>query len=408
MRYLTAGESHGPCLTAIIEGMPANVAISRATINENLARRQQGYGRGGRMQIEKDQAEILSGVRHGKTLGSPITLQIKNKDWQNWQQLMSPDFHGEIIDNTDQKEGNGLPKEIDKVVTKPRPGHADLSGAIKYRHGDIRNVLERASARETAIRVAVGSVAKALLEALEIQVVGHVVAIGNITAEKSITNGENLSIKQAQALRDQISSSPVMCLDETKAKEMMAAIDLAKKEGDSIGGIVEVIVLNAPPGLGSYTHWDRKLDAKIAFGLMGIQAIKGVEFGLGFEAAQLFGSQVHDSIFYNQERGFYRKSNGAGGIEGGMSNGEPIIVRAAMKPIPTLYKPLHSVDMQTKEPCLASVERSDVCAVPACSAVAEAVVAWEIAVAILEKFGCDSLTELQNNMQRFYQYLGEL
>jgi chorismate synthase len=374
------------------------------------------------MKIEKDQVEILSGIRHGQTLGSPITLQIANKDWKNWQEIMSPDKEtitegkkftpiGESKDNLAEDSGE-LPKEIDKIVTKARPGHADLSGAFKYRHHeDMRNVLERASARETAARVAVGSIAKALLESIGVTIFSQVVNIGGVDANSLINYlGElkDYPADKKEELAHQINKSPVFCLDDQRSAEMISAIDKAKQEGDSLGGIVEVVVLNAPPGLGSYVHWDRKLDAKIAYGLTGIQAIKGVEFGLGFKGAYLPGSQVHDQIYYNNSKGFFRETNGAGGIEGGMSNGEPIVVRAIMKPIPTLYKPLASVDIKSKEPSLASVERSDICAVPACSVVAEAVVAWEIAQAVVEKFGGDSLAEIISNLTNYQNWLKEV
>jgi chorismate synthase len=377
------------------------------------------------MKIEKDQAEILSGIRHGQTLGSPITLQIVNRDWKNWQEIMSPDKEalttvelpartGQLKDNP-VEAGVELPKEIDQVVTKPRPGHADLSGAFKYRHHeDMRNVLERASARETAARVAVGAVAKALLASIGIAVISHVVNIGGVAAGSLLDYlGELGELSEwaddkSTELLHKIKQSPVFCLEEEKAKAMMAAIDRAKQEGDSLGGIVEVVVLNMPPGLGSYVHWDKKLDARIAYGLTSIQAVKAVEFGLGFDVASQPGSKVHDQIYHHCSKGFYRKTNGAGGIEGGMSNGEPIIVRAAMKPIPTLYQPLASVDIRTKEASLASVERSDICAVPACSVVAEAVVAWEIAQAVVEKFGGDNLAEITYSLANYRNWLKEV
>ena len=397
IRYLTAGESHGKCLTAIIEGMPAQINISKEKIDKDLFRRQQGYGRGGRMQIERDQVDILSGIRHGKTMGSPITLQIANRDWENWEKTMSP---------TEEP----LEIELDRKVVKPRPGHADLSGAFKYRHMDMRNVLERASARETAIRVAVGSAAKQLLEELGIGLLGYVVNIGGVSSPGLIDKREDreLSLDYINQMKDIIAASPCMCIDSSSEKEMISAIEKARASGDSLGGIVEVVAIKLPPGIGSYVHWDRKLDAKLAYQLMSIQAIKGVEFGLGFSAANLPGSQVHDSIYYEQPQGFYRQTNGAGGVEGGMTNGEPLVVRAAMKPIPTLYKPLNSVEMTTKKPVIAAVERSDTCAVPACSVVAESVVAWVLAEAIVEKFGGDSLDELKGNLQAYLKYLGEV
>lgn len=388
-RYLTAGESHGPQLTAIIEGLPAGVAICADGINRDLARRQQGYGRGGRMKIETDTAEILSGVRWGETLGSPLTLVVKNRDWENWNGKMSP-----LREDRDDSF----------AVTRPRPGHADLTGALKYDHADIRNVLERSSARETAVRVAVGAVAKQLLGEFGIRIGGFVTRIGKVSAQSPGGSLEELWLTAA--------GSELFCCDRSLDEPMKRAIDAAKETGDTLGGVVDVQVTGCPPGLGSYTHWDRKLDARLAMALMSIQAIKGVEVGLGFGVADRPGSQVHDEIFQDAVRlesgcvtSYFRGSNNAGGIEGGMSNGEPIMVRAAMKPIPTLYKPLRSVDMRTHEPFEAAVERSDSCAVPAALVVAEAVVAVEIAVAFLEKFAGDSLTEIRRNFNGYCQQL---
>jgi len=386
-RYLTAGESHGPQLTAIVEGLPAGVAILAAGINRELARRQQGYGRGGRMKIETDTVEILSGVRWGETLGSPLTLAVKNRDWENWSVKMS-----------------SLPEDRDEsiAVTRPRPGHADLTGALKYDLEDVRNVLERSSARETAARVAVGAVAKQVLGEFGIHVGGFVTGIGGISAHPPALPFDKLWQTAAE--------SELFCCDRSADEPMKKAIDAAKAAGDTLGGVFEVQVVGCPPGLGSYTHWDRKLDARLAMALMSLQALKGVEVGLGFGVAERPGSQVHDEIFRDEARlesgsmtSYYRRSNNAGGIEGGMSNGEPIVVRAAMKPIPTLYKPLRSVDMRTHEPFEAAVERSDTCAVPAALVVAEAVVAIEIAAAFLEKFGGDSLTEVRRNFQGYCQ-----
>jgi chorismate synthase len=381
LRYLTAGESHGPQLTAIIEGMPAGVPISADSINRELFRRQQGYGRGGRMKIESDTIEILSGVRWGETIGSPVTLVVKNRDWANWQEKMSP-----------------LPEHRDdsQAVTRPRPGHADLSGVLKYDHQDARNVLERSSARETAVRVAVGAVAKQFLGAFGIRVGGYVTEIGGVAALTP-----DLPIDERWALA---AESELYCCDLAVEAAIKGAIDSAKADGDTLGGVLEVQVLGCPPGLGSYVQWDRKLDARLAMALMSIQAIKGVGVGIGFEAARRPGSKVHDEIFRDSARpeqgatgAYYHVTNNAGGIEGGMSNGEPILLRAAMKPIPTLYKPLRSVDLRSHEPFEAAVERSDTCAVPAALVVAEAVVAMEIANAFLEKFGGDSLTEIRRN-----------
>jgi chorismate synthase len=389
LRYLTAGESHGPQLTAILEGVPADLELAEELINADLARRQSGYGRGGRMKIEKDTAEILSGVRWGKTIGSPITLGIKNRDWINWQEKMSPlEIHRD-----------------DKIrVTRSRPGHADLAGALKYKQHDVRNILERSSARETAVRVAVGSVAKAFLTRFGITVWGFVAELGGIKADRP-----NLSV---QALQELAVKSDLFTFDCDAELEMKTLIDTMKDAGDTLGGIVEVVVSGVPVGLGSHVQWDRKLDARLAMAVMSIQAIKGVEIGLGFESARSPGSKVHDAIYYDSSRislgestGFYRKTNNAGGIEGGISNGEEITVRAAMKPIPTLYTPLKSVDIVTKEPFEAAVERSDVCAVPAASVVAEAVVAIEIANAFMEKFGGDSMDEIWHNYEGFNDYL---
>ncbi len=389
-RYLTAGESHGPQLTAIIEGLPSGVTLTEEQINVDLGRRMEGYGRGDRMKIEKDTVRILSGVRWGETLGSPVTLVVNNRDWPNWEEKMSvrPEFRDDSI-----------------AVTRPRPGHADLSGAMKYHHSDVRNILERSSARETAVRVAVGGVAKAFLAEFNIQVAGVVAAIGWIESRR-----EELPFGE---LRRRAAVSELSTWDPEAEVEMKRAIDAAQSAGDTLGGIIEIHVTNVPPGLGSYAQWDRKLDGRLAHALMSIQAIKGVECGIGFEASRLPGSKVHDEIFYDAARGatamsgFYRQSNRAGGLEGGMSNGEEIVVRAAMKPIPTLYTPLRSVDLVTKEPFEATVERSDTCAVPAAAVVAEAVVAIEIATAFLEKFGGDSLTEIRKNYDSYRAWLKE-
>ncbi|MFA7060487.1 MAG: chorismate synthase [Pedobacter sp.] len=389
LRYLTAGESHGPQLTAIIEGMPAGVPLVVETINLDLSRRQQGYGRGGRMKIEKDTADILSGVRWGTTLASPITLAVKNRDWENWLEKMSP---------------LSLYRDDSLAVTRPRPGHADLTGALKYDHADVRNILERSSARETAVRVAVGAVAKSLLRAFDIYVGGFVTEVGGVIAAHP-----DLPLEQ---LWQMAAESELFCCDASAELEMKRMIDAAQFSGDTLGGVVEVHVLGTPPGLGSYVHWDRKLDARLSMALMSIQAIKGVEVGIGFDAARLPGSKVHDEIFWDTTRledgaasAYYRASNNAGGIEGGMSNGEPIILRAAMKPIPTLYKPLRSVDMRTHEPFEATVERSDTCAVPAALVVAEAVVAIEIANMFLDKFGGDSLHEIRRNYEGYREQM---
>jgi chorismate synthase len=385
MRFLTAGESHGPGLSAIIEGLPANLPVSSERVNQDLARRQQGHGRGGRMKIETDRVKILSGTRFGRTLGSPLMLQIANKDFENWRGRMDP-------------EGNE-PANLD-VVTRPRPGHADLTGALKYHLNDVRDVLERASARETAARVAVGAVAKELLLAFGIRVFSQVCAIGDVAAP-------TLAPDELHKRYLEVEASPVRCADKKAEQAMKDTIDRAKAAGDSLGGVFEVIVMNVPPGLGSYVHWDRKLDGRLAGAFMSIQAIKGVEIGGGFGLASRPGSEVHDEIGYRDESGYYRMSNRAGGIEGGMSNGEPVVIRAAMKPIPTLYQPLKSVDMRDHQAFAATVERSDACAVPAAAVVGEAVAAWEIALALREKLGGDSLEEMTANLKHYQQLLAQ-
>ncbi|MED0990954.1 chorismate synthase [Bacillus nitratireducens] len=386
MRYITAGESHGPQLTTILEGVPAGLSLVANDINEELARRQKGYGRGRRMQIEKDQVQIVSGVRHGKTMGSPIALVVENRDFTHWTKVMGAE------PLTEQEE-----KEMKRQVTKPRPGHADLNGAIKYGHRDMRNVLERSSARETTVRVAAGAVAKRILAELGIQVAGHVIEIGGVQAE-------NITYNSIAELQSTTEASPVRCLDEEAGKKMMQAIDDAKANGDSIGGIVEVVVEGMPIGVGSYVHYDRKLDAKLAAAIMSINAFKGVEIGIGFEAAHRPGSEVHDEILWDEVQGYRRKTNNAGGVEGGMTTGMPVIVRGVMKPIPTLYKPLQSIDIDTKEPFTASIERSDSCAVPAASVVAEAVVAWELATALIEQFGLDRIDLIRENIEKHNKY----
>ncbi|MBX5437389.1 MAG: chorismate synthase [Alicyclobacillaceae bacterium] len=370
MRYLTAGESHGPELTVIVEGFPSNLEVSLDAINEQLRRRQQGYGRGRRMQIESDQVEITSGIRFGRTLGSPITMHIQNRDFKNW---------------TDRMAVFGDPPDSLKRVTRPRPGHADLAGAIKYDHEDIRNVLERASARNTATMVAAGALARQLLEHFGIHITAHVVEIGGERAESVPADWDEL-VARADA-------SAVRTADLDAERRMVAKIDEAKERGDTVGGVFEVIVRGCPVGLGSHVHPDRRLDGRLAGAVMSIQAVKGVEIGLGFDAAHRFGSQVHDAILHDGSR-YLRPTNGAGGLEGGMTNGEDIVLRAVMKPISTLYTPLMSVDMATKAPEPAAVERSDYCAVPAASVVGENVVAWVIAEAFVEKFSGDSVEQI--------------
>ncbi|WP_086351121.1 chorismate synthase [Candidatus Enterococcus clewellii] len=384
MRFITAGESHGPELTAIIEGLPAGLPLSADDINSELSRRQTGYGRGGRMKIETDRVRITSGVRHGKTLGSPVTMIVENNDWKNWQSVMS-------VEEVSEKEKNI------RRVNKPRPGHADLVGGIKYGHEDLRNVLERSSARETTMRVAIGAVAKKLLKELDMEVAGHVVVLGGIQA----TIPDNLTVSE---IREKSEQSEVRVVDPTVEEKIKALIDETKKNGDTIGGVVEVVVGGVPVGLGSYTQWDRKLDAKIAQAVVSINAFKGVEFGIGFEMAHRPGSKVMDEIVWDEQRGYTRTSNNLGGFEGGMTNGMPVIVRGVMKPIPTLYKPLQSVNIDTKEAYKASVERSDSTAVPAASVVCEAVVATEIAQAVLEKFDSDSFDQMKADVQAYRLY----
>src|SRR6059036_2134351 len=382
-RFLTAGESHGEALTAVIDGVPAGLPLTEADINGDLARRQRGYGRGGRMKIERDQVHVLSGVRWGATLGSPITLSIANRDWENWKATM----------------GVAVPEAgtAKKEVTRPRPGHADLAGAMKYGHRDIRNVLERSSARETTARVAVAGVAKRLLSEFGISIVSHVTEIGGVRVGSLELPWEEI--------RRRAEASEVRCADPTAERAMIDAIDHAKAGGDTLGGVFEVVALGCPVGLGSYVQWDRKLDGLLAQAFCSIHAIKGAEIGLGFEAARRPGSQVHDEILFDADAGFQRASNSAGGLEGGVTNGQPVIVRAAMKPISTLRKPLRSVDTATKEAVEAVVERSDVCAVPAAGVVGEAMMALVLAEAFLEKFGGDGIEEVRRNYQGYLDYL---
>ena len=385
MRYLTAGESHGPRLTAIIEGVPAGLPLTADYINAELKRRQGGYGRGARMKIESDKVEITSGVRHGRTMGGPITLNVTNLDHQKWLDIMN------VADVEDKKKGL-------RKITKPRPGHADLVGGMKYRFDDLRNSLERSSARETTMRVAVGAVAKRLLEEIGVEVASHIVTFGGIDIEVP----ENLTVSE---IKKRARQSEVSIVNSEQEEEIKAYIDQIKKDGDTIGGIVETVVGGVPVGLGSYVQWDRKLDAKIAQGVVSINAFKGVEFGVGFEAGRLKGSQVMDEIIWSKEDGFTRRTNNLGGFEGGMTNGEPIVVRGVMKPIPTLYKPLMSVDIETHEPYKATVERSDPTALPAAGVVMEAVVATVLATEVLEKFSSDNLKELKEAVQQHRDYV---
>ena len=382
IKYLTAGESHGKGLLGIIDNIPAGLEISEDYIAHQLFRRQQGHGRGGRMKIEKDHAEIYTGVRHGKSLGAPIGLILPNKDFENWKKKMSSD---------------PVDVEVTKV-TLPRPGHADLAGVQKYDFDDIRNVLERSSARETAMRVALGSVCRKLLKETGIEVGSRVTQIYTAKDETPIPEGISLGV-----LNDMADKSPVRCLDKNAEKEMITAIDQAKKDGDSVGGIFEIIATGLPYGLGSYTQWDKKLHARVAESIMSVNAFKGIEIGMGFDEAAKLGSNVHDEIGWDQKK-YIRYSNNAGGIEGGMSNAQPIIIRAVMKPIPTLIKPLRSVDIETKEENLAHKERTDSCSVPAASIVAEAMLCIVLADAQLEKFGGDTMEQLKIHINASGKY----
>ncbi len=389
LRYLTAGESHGRGLLTIVEGVPAGLTLKRKDIDAELARRQLGYGRGGRMKIEHDRVQIISGVRGGVTLGSSIGLMIDNRDWDNWRDQMSPD------------------EVTSRRVTRPRPGHADLAGISKYGHRDIRNVLERASARETAARVAAGAVASTLLRQMDLWVLGYVVALGGIDADRGrfdLPSGDPEDMWRGW--RERESESPLRCPDRCAEKEMIACIDRSSEAGDTLGGVIEVSVFGVPPGLGSYSQWDRRLDGALARAVMAVQGIKAVEIGLGSAAAFMPGSEVHDPILPGEGgRSWRRGSNHAGGLEGGVSNGEPLVVRAAMKPIATLGNPLPSIDIRTGKAVQAHHERADVCAVPAAGVVVEAAVAFEVAGAFLEKFGGDSMQEIERNYRGYLEEL---
>ena len=379
-RFLTSGESHGICLNAIIEGVPAGIRIKRAVIDNDLARRQSGYGRGGRMQIEKDTVEIKSGVRFGKTTGAPICLEIKNKDYINWQDVMSVDYleypTEEAVKNIEARS-----------FTRVRPGHADYAGAVKYKLSDLRDVLERSSARKTAIEVAVGSVAKQILREFGVIGFSHVIQIGNVKLD--------FYPKTYTLIKEKAEKSNVMCADDLTADRMRKAIDEAGEEGETLGGKFEVIFGNIPVGLGSYSHWDNALDGRLAQAIMSIPAVKAVEIGAGCDAAHLKGSQMHDEIFVGKNKEIYRQTNNAGGIEGGISNGEAIVIKGTMKPIPTMKKSLATVDLKNMEPASAHFERSDVCAVPACAVVAEARAAIILVDELLTKIGGDSLEEMK-------------
>jgi chorismate synthase len=382
IRFLTAGESHGRAIVCIVEGIPANLEISSDYINKELERRQRGYGRGGRMLIEKDQVQILSGVRFGKTLGSPIAMLISNRDWENWSEKMA--VEGERPSNV-------------PPFTRPRPGHADLVGGIKYNQRDLRNILERASARETTARTAVGAVCKRFLEELGIKIGSYVVSIGACAP----TIEEQDLIRKHQLAEQSLVRFP----DPSKDEEFIKVIDKAREMGESLGGVFEVFAVGVPPGLGSHIQWDKRIDGRIAQAILSIHAIKGVEFGMGFEAGRRFGSEVHDEIGWSEEKGYFRYSNNLGGTEGGITNGMPLLVRAVMKPIPTLTKPLRSVDIETKKEVKAGKERSDVVAVPAASVVAEAMLAIVIADALLEKLGGDFMEEIKRRYEAYLRHV---
>jgi chorismate synthase len=391
LRFTTAGESHGPALISILEGAPAGIPLLKSDIDNDLVRRQQGYGRGRRMQIEKDEVELLSGVRAGHTIGSPIAMLIRNRDWKNWQDIMDP-----APNETD-------PEARRRAVTRPRPGHADLSGMLKYDRDDARDILERASARETTARVAAGAICRKLLSEIGVTVGSHIVELGGVSAE--------ISDELPDDLNEAADSSPLRTLDKKAEAEMIARIDAAKKDGDTLGGVCEVVCRGLPVGLGSHVSWDRKLDARIGAAMMSIPAVKGVGIGIGFEASRLRGSQVHDEILAGPDRkrsgNIERRTNRAGGLEGGMTNGEPLIVRVAMKPISTLMKPLATVEMKTGEAASAVAERSDVTAVPAMGVIAEAMLAFGVAQAAIEKFGGDSLGEMKRNLEGYLARIAE-
>ena len=381
LRFLDAGESHGKCLLGIIEGLPAGLSLSEENINFNLKRRQGGYGRGDRMKIEQDKVEILSGLVEGKTIGSPLGLMIKNKDWENWREKEYP------------------------PLTIPRPGHADFSGAIKYGFENVRKVLERASARQTTMRVAIGSAVSTLLEEFNIEIYSYVLRIGQVKARR-ITSFDS-------KIKTEINKSPVYCIDGIASIGMCREIDRAREKGDTLGGVFEVVIIGVPIGLGSYVQWDRRLDARLTSALMSIPGVKAVEIGKGIEASEKKGSTVHDEIFTQEESEkdsfrYYRKTNRAGGIEGGITNGEKVVIRAYLKPIPTLINPLRSIDFATKKETKAIYQRSDICVVPAASVVGGAAVGWEIAAAFLEKFGGDSLVEIKENYKNYKKRLQKI
>jgi chorismate synthase len=384
LRFETAGESHGECLVATLTGLPAGVPVSIDAVNHELWRRQQGFGRGGRMKIERDSAEIVAGVRHSKTIGSPVGIIIRNNDWQNWTEALP----------VEDSEGA---EDKKKRLTRPRPGHADLAGAIKYNFHDARYVLERASARETTARVAIGALAKALLGEFGIEVRGHVIGVGQERLNRQASWEEIVTLhKKSEVL--------LSCVDGEVEQRMKAVVDEAYKTGDTVGGVFEIVAHNVPPGLGSHITWDTRLDGRLAQAIVSMQAVKGVEIGFAEEGAASFGSKVQDTIHYErEERRFTRGANRAGGIEGGMTNGQDILVRGLLKPISTLRKPLESVDLETREPALAAYERSDVCVVPAAAVIGEAMVALVLAQAFLDKFGGDSLIETRRNFEGYLE-----
>jgi len=383
-RFETAGESHGQCLVATLTGLPAGIPVSLEFINRQMWRRQQGFGRGGRMKIETDQVEIVAGVRHSKTIGSPIALIIQNKDWKNWTEALPV----EDIDGAEEKS---------KPVTRPRPGHADLAGSIKYNLAEARYILERASARETTARVAVGGFAKTLLAEFGIGVLSHVIGIGEARMSRQASWEELVALNEKSEVF-------LACVDAEAEKQMKEVVDCAYRTGDTVGGVFEVVAHNLPIGLGSHITWDSRLDGRLAQAIVSMQAVKGVEVGYAAEGAASFGSRVQDTIHYNrEERRFTRGSNRAGGLEGGMTNGQDVLVRGFLKPISTLRRPLESVDLLTREPALAAYERSDVCVVPAAAVIGEAMVAIVLAQAFLEKFGGDSLEETRRNFNGYQE-----
>ncbi|MFN2556004.1 MAG: chorismate synthase [Nitriliruptorales bacterium] len=389
LRYLTAGESHGPALVTICEGLPAGLPVTLEAISRELTRRRLGYGRGPRMNFEEDRLDILAGVRHGRSLGSPVAIVVHNTEWPKWTEAMSPEPVHESVAAT----GRGQP------LTRPRPGHADLVGSLKYGYEDVRDALERASARETAARTAIGALAKALLSEVGVSVISHIVDIGGerVGSDAPLPGPED---------SDQVDASPVRTFDPEAEPRMTARIDRAAQDNSSVGGVVEVVAYGLPPGLGSHVHWDRKLDARLAAACLSVQAMKGVEFGLGFRLAATPGHEAHDEIFHDGEA-FRRKTNHAGGLEAGMSTGEPLVLRVAMKPLSSLTRPLETVDIATKQPDAAITQRSDVCAVPRAGVVLEAVVAIELADALLEKTGGDTLEEVTRNFTSYRDYVAE-